>query len=1168
MSYRPLSDIEEGPFSPSQLRASEPLGHDPTDPGGAVVRENGREFPSHEHSAMVALRTGHPMRDVVTDLQRPADGGTVWSHIDATPQFQPGKREPHPVFSTFSDITERREAERKVEAFERAMRVVSTRTSRGRILVVEDEALIALDLERRLSRAGYHVVGTADNPDEAVGMFRELHPDLVLMDIFIRGPVDGIETARAICQFGDVPVIFLTAYADDDTVQRAAEISPYGYLLKPFDDRTLLATITVAVERHAADTRLRLLDAAVSSATVGIQLVEAHDDQRRVSFVNDAFLSLSGFSREKVLGQPLCFLAHESSEEAVGRLREALENRTHARETVLGRGLTRDFWSTVTISPVANRSGRINHLLLFHVDVTREREAQSAFAESQRLEVVGQLSAGIAHDFNNVLTAILAFTDLARNSVEDEGVRGDLDEVLHAVKRGALLTRKLLGFSRRNEISPVGSADLSRVVGEARQLAERLAGPGVTVELRIDPEPMFVALDPTSLEQILLNLVANARDAMPGGGKIVVAVTRPVEPSGSLAGRCYVRLGVTDDGTGMDAATAGRIFNAFFTTKPRGLGTGLGLSTCKMLVEQAGGTIGVRTAPGEGSTFVLDFPLTENPASEITNTLAEAVGGNAGGATCLLVEDEGPLRRAGARALSAAGFTVIEASNGEAACREIEALGSTLRLLICDMVLPGLGGAEVLACARKSSPQAELLVVTGYLDHSLETLGPVSTLWKPFNSSALARRALDLINVGATTSDERPAEATPAPSVAPAPALDPRSPVVLLIEDDNALRRALAAMLEAQSLRVVEANTGAAGLAAFEAEEVQLAVLDVNLPDVDGIEVLAAIRKRDALLPTLVMTGEPSVETAQRALRGRATAFLTKPIAPKAFVEEVERAMNEGQVARLQHKLLMSKASLSAMLTDVAATEHAFNESVRGLHMAFQPIVRANDLSIFAYEALMRSRGPYVNPGEMLAAAEALGRVTDLGRAVRRSIASTLAEHPERCEPIFVNLHPMELSAYILMHEDEPLLPFTSRIVLEVTERAQLSSVQDLAETLRVLRTAGYRVALDDLGEGYAGLSWLVKLTPDISKLDMSLVRDIQGSRMKRDLVGSLVSVCRRARTLVVAEGVETAAEAEVLRDMGCDLLQGYHFARPAPPFPEVSGPTPRALSRHDTEAQ
>jgi EAL domain-containing protein (putative c-di-GMP-specific phosphodiesterase class I) len=220
--------------------------------------------------------------------------------------------------------------------------------------------------------------------------------------------------------------------------------------------------------------------------------------------------------------------------------------------------------------------------------------------------------------------------------------------------------------------------------------------------------------------------------------------------------------------------------------------------------------------------------------------------------------------------------------------------------------------------------------------------------------------------------------------------------------------------------------------------------------------------------------------------------------------------------------------------------------------MAFQPIVRAYDRSVFAFEALMRSRGPYFTPGELLAAGEALGRVADLGRAVRRSIAATLAEQPERFELIFVNLHPMELRADILLRDDEPLLPFASRIVFEVTERAQLTSAQALAETLRALRAVGYRVALDDLGEGYAGLSWLVKLTPDIAKLDMSLVRDIQGSRMKRELVGSLVSVCRRARTLVVAEGVETPAEAETLRDLGCDLLQGYHFARPGPPFPDV----------------
>jgi EAL domain-containing protein (putative c-di-GMP-specific phosphodiesterase class I)/CheY-like chemotaxis protein len=472
------------------------------------------------------------------------------------------------------------------------------------------------------------------------------------------------------------------------------------------------------------------------------------------------------------------------------------------------------------------------------------------------------------------------------------------------------------------------------------------------------------------------------------------------------------------------------------------------------------------------------------------------------------------------------------------------------------MVLPGMGGREVIAHARKVSPHAELLVVTGYFDHSIESVGPgVSILWKPFTVTALARRALDLVS-GQAEAPPTESATTTTPKVPVAanavPVNDARNPGILLVEDDEAVRRALGAVLRSRGLRVHEAATAAAGLAAVAGEDVQLAVVDINLPDADGLEVLESIRKLDPLLPIVIMTGDASVANAQRAIRGRATAFLTKPIVPSAFVEEVERAMTEGQLARLQHKLFMSKAGSSAMLKDLAATEQSLKTSVSNLFAAYQPIVRAYDRSIFAYEALMRSRGPFVNPGELLSAAEALGAIENIGRAVRQSIAQTLSDQPSRFEPIFVNLHPMELRADLLLRDDEPLLPFASRIVLEVTERAKLSSEKDLAETLRQLRAAGYRIALDDLGEGFAGLSWLVKLTPDIAKLDMSLVRNIEISRMKRDLVGSLVNVCRRSRTLLVAEGVETEAEAEILRDMGCDLLQGYLFARPGPPFPLV----------------
>lgn len=1035
-------------------------------------------------------------------------------------------------------------------------RSASTGPAPSRVLIVEDESVIALDIERRLQRAGYVVVGVADNKDDAVSLFTEYQPDLVLMDISIVGPADGIETARAIGQLGDVPIIFLTAYADDATLNRAAETSPYGYLLKPFDDRTLAATIKVALERHAADTRLRVMAAAVKTATVGIMLVRVRGDEREISYVNDSFVAMSGTERQAILGRKPCFLAIDPEDEPVVRLRQAVEHCTFARETVRGRRTTgEDFWSSITISPVPNRNGRIGHLLIFHMDITREREAQIGLAESQRLEVLGQLTAGIAHDFNNVLGAILAFTELAREAIEDVEVASDLDEVMDAVKRGTLLTRKLLDFARRNEPAATGRADLTRVIADARQMAARLAGPGIAIELRLDPESTFVALDSTSLEQILLNLVANARDAMPKGGKIAVSVTRPVDDSGPLPARRLVRLEVSDNGKGMDAETARRIFQPFFTTKQRGHGTGLGLSTCQMLVERAGGTIQVQSTPGHGTTFTLDFPLADSATNDDSEDPREVVDGNANGATCLLVEDEGPLRRAASRALKRAGFTVIEATSGESACRELDALGSTLSLLICDVVLSGMGGKDVVAHARKVSPQAELMVVTGYFDHSIESFGPgISLLWKPFTGGALARRALDLISSVADSGRESAGTNAPVrqPIAHAAPAVDPRNPCVLLVEDDDAVRRALAAVLSTRGLRVHEAATAVAGLAAMDSEDIQLVVLDINLPDADGLEVLDTIRKKDSLLPVLIMTGAPSVESAQRAVRGRATAFLTKPVVPSAFVEEVDHAVTEGQLARLQHKLFMSKAGSSGMLKDLAGTEQSLTASLTNLYAAYQPIVRTYDRSIFAFEALMRSKGPFVNPGELLSAAEALGRVEEIGQAVRRSIARTLSDQPHRFEPIFVNLHPMELRADLLLREDEPLLPFASRIVLEVTERAKLSSEKDLAETLRQLRLAGYRIALDDLGEGFAGLSWLVKLTPDIAKLDMSLVRNIETSRMKRDLVGSLVNVCRRSRTLLIAEGVETEPEAEVLRDMGCDLLQGYLFSRPGPPFPEV----------------
>ena len=1040
--------------------------------------------------------------------------------------------------------------------------------ARKRVMIVEDEALIALDLERRLARLGFEVAGVADNLEDAVALYTSTLPDLVLMDIFIRGPADGIDTARAIGKLGDPLVLFLTAYADEDTVRRAAETSPYGYLLKPFDERTLSATITVALERYATDTRTRLLRAAVESASIGILLCEASGDDRKVVFVNDAFAAMAGAPREALLALAPCMLAANDTDDGVVRMRAALMERTAADAVVAARRLSGEpLWLSVAISPVLNRASQITHLLMFHKDVTRERIAEGALAESQRMELTGRLTAGIAHDFNNVLGAISAFADLARDGLEDPVRKADLDEVVLATRRGEMLTRKLLDFSRRNELSENSSVDLATVILETRAMCERLAGPRVKVEVRVEPTQMLVRADSTSLEQILLNLVANARDAMPTGGQILIAASRPEVASGALEAHRFVRLEVTDTGSGMSPEIARRIFEPLFTTKPRGVGTGLGLTTSKMLIERSGGTVTVQSTIGRGTAFVIELPLTDKAAAQIASVAPLPITGNADGAICLLVEDEAPLRRACARALSDVGFKVVEAASGEAAVRELDTLGNTLSLIVCDMVLPGMGGGDVLAHAARVTPHAAKLIVTGYFDGSETGFEPgIEVLWKPFTTGTLARRALDTIEAArvAPSRSARPgADPTsrrPRTDLRPTPAstVPVSRPKVLLVEDDEQLRRGFAALLTGRGLQVIEAATGAEAIALAADNEVQLALVDVNLPDANGITVLAAIRKRDTFVPILMMTGDPTIETAQKALRGHATSYLTKPIISSVLIEEVERSIAEGQVARLQQKLLISKAGESAMLLDLPATARHFDEALTMLSVAYQPIVRAHDQSLFAYEALMRCKSKHLpGPPQLLAAADALGRMEELGRAIRASVAATLRENPQRDEVIFVNLHPMELRSDLLLAADEPLLPFASRVVLEVTERAQLGSTQNLGSTLEELRGAGYRLALDDLGEGYAGLSWLVKLSPEVAKLDMSLVRDIHTSRIKRELVSSMVGVCRRSHTSVVAEGVETAEEARVLVDLGCDLLQGYFFARPQPPFVTV---TPQSI--------
>ncbi|MFO0628838.1 MAG: ATP-binding protein [Polyangiales bacterium] len=597
-----------------------------------------------------------------------------------------------------------------------------------RVLVVDDDPLVAEGLLACVRALGFPDSVACATAARALDEVARRPPDLVLMDVSLAGPIDGIDAALAIRQRLDVPVVFVSGHADANVARRAAAAGPYGFLMKPVSVEALAVNVPLAIERHRADVESRLFEAAVASASVGIALVAVHGARRVIERVNDAFCALAAMPREAIVGTAPCFLAADPSQLAVQRLHEAMRLLEPAEELVRGDGRGGEFWSQVTLSPVRSGDERVSHMLVFHKDVTRQRAAEAALAEAQRFETIGQIAAGVAHDFNNVLTSIVASAEFARVVATDPEQVRDLDDVLDAARRGGLLTRRLLDFARGGS-DVVGAVSLADAVADVWHLATRVAGSAVRCSLELPPEQpgARVDLDATALEQVLLNLVVNARDAMPGGGALRVRVTEV---------RDEVVLEVRDEGQGMSPEVQRRIFEPLFTTKPRGLGTGIGLSTTRMLVERAGGRIEVESAPGQGSCFRVIVPRSEEP-SRPSRAGALRARRDAGGAACLVAVIDPALRLACARALRGVGFVVHDVGVEEAAAQVIAALGPSLRFILCEELMhrsaapetPAVPRVVILAedCARCAST-----AMTEYLQ-------------KPFEMKTLVRVALAML---------------------------------------------------------------------------------------------------------------------------------------------------------------------------------------------------------------------------------------------------------------------------------------------------------------------------------------------------------------------------------------------------------------------------------------
>jgi nitrogen-specific signal transduction histidine kinase/ActR/RegA family two-component response regulator len=373
-------------------------------------------------------------------------------------------------------------------------------------------------------------------------------------------------------------------------------------------------------------------------------------------------------------------------------------------------------------------------------DLTKQKELETQLRQAQKMEAVGRLAGGIAHDFNNLLTAISGYSEFLIAGQTDDKLRRHAHEIKKAADRAASLTGQLLAFSRRQVLQP-RVLDLNAVVSDMDMMLRRLIGEDVELVTMLDPELLPVRADPTQVEQVIVNLAVNARDAMPQGGSVTIETENVV-----LDDDAYVELRLTDTGIGMTETERQQLFDPFFTTKEGG--TGLGLATVYGIVDQSGGRIEVDSAPGHGSSFRILLPATEAPVEE--REAQETVAPETGEETILLVEDEVVVRQLVAEILETSGYSVLPAGDGPSALELLRRHSGAVDLLVTDVVMPGMSGPEVATAVTAMRPGTQVLYISGYTDSAIGHHGVlepgIAFLQKPFSADDLARKVRNVLD--------------------------------------------------------------------------------------------------------------------------------------------------------------------------------------------------------------------------------------------------------------------------------------------------------------------------------------------------------------------------------------------------------------------------------------
>lgn len=627
-----------------------------------------------------------------------------------------------------------------------------------RIVVVEDENIVALDIKLQLENLGYTVPGIFASGEELLESLPELGADLILLDIILKGELDGVETAKLVKERYNLPVILLTALDTKETLERAKVAQPFAFIVKPFDERELRNAVVISLYRHTMEQTLqrreRLFSTTLESIGDGVLVT---DQEYRVEFSNTVAEEILGRSADEIAHSYLPDVLTFTDEEGTPvDLREPATSQLFV-EHEDGTKIAVDRYS----APLLTEDGSSGGWVVVVRDVTERIEQERALRQqeeqlrrSQKMEAIGRLTGGIAHDFNNLLTVILGYSkllteELAGDSESDPAsLQADIEGIQKAAMRSAALTRQLLAFSR-HQIMERRVVDVNEVVADMEKMLQRLVSDDVRTQVDLLAQPARVQVDPSQLEQVLMNLAVNARDAMPEGGRLGIRTEIRTLSGKDVSGRedvspgRFVALVVRDTGAGMSPEVVDRVFEPFFTTKEPGQGTGLGLSTVYGIVAQSGGFIDLDSEPGRGTTFTIFLPLHEGTGEkeQEPQSLQDSRGGDE---MILLVEDDEAIKELLARVLRGKGYHVLEASNAGEALLLDERHREAISLLVTDVVMPHLSGNELAQRLRADHPSLRVLYVSAYPQQYLseeerQNLG-AHFMQKPIDPARLVER--------------------------------------------------------------------------------------------------------------------------------------------------------------------------------------------------------------------------------------------------------------------------------------------------------------------------------------------------------------------------------------------------------------------------------------------